>query len=315
MVETNLNKISGWIILDKQSGVTSRQLVSKISKTLKINKIGHGGTLDPLATGILPIAIGEATKLISFVQNKKKKYSFTIKWGEATDTDDIQGKIIETSDFRPNKEEIQNALFSFIGRIFQKPPNFSAIKVNGKRSYDLARKNISIIHKPRPIEVYAFKLKKIVNIDFADFEIICGKGTYVRSIVRDLSEKLNTRGHVTKLRRHVVGNFSEKDTIFIDFFEEIIHSPSFLKKIKPIENVLDDIPALFLTEAEEIKFRQGQKISLNSLKFRDLFVKTYPNYQKFERIYTVSNNKLVALIEIDDGLVKPKRVINYQKER
>ena len=315
MVEKNLNKISGWIILDKQSGVTSRQLVSKISKTLKIKKIGHGGTLDPLATGILPIALGEATKLISFVQNKKKKYSFTIKWGEATDTDDIEGKIVKKSDFRPNKEEIQNALFSFIGKINQKPPNFSAIKVNGKRSYNLARKNIPIIHKSRPIEVHAFKLKKIVNIDFAEFEVICGKGTYVRSLVRDLSEKLNTRGHVTKLRRHVVGNFNEKDTIFIDFFKEIIHSPTFLKKIKPIEKVLDDIPALFLTETEEIKLRQGQKISLNSLKFRDNFIKTYPNYQKFERVCTVSNNKLVALIEIDDGLVKPKRVINYQKER
>ena len=311
MVETNLNKISGWIILDKQSGVTSRQLVSKISKTLKIKKIGHGGTLDPLATGILPIALGEATKLISFVQNKKKKYSFTIKWGEATDTDDTEGKIVKKSDFRPNKEEIQNALFSFIGKINQKPPNFSAIKVNGKRSYNLARKNISIIHKPRLIEVYEFKLKKIVNIDFAEFEVICGKGTYVRSLVRDLSEKLNTRGHVTKLRRHVVGNFNEKDTIFIDFFKEIIHSPTFLKKIKPIEKVLDDIPALFLTETEAMKLRQGQKIRLNSLKFNNNFITEYPDYQKFEKIYTVSDKKIVALIEIDDGLVKPKRIINY----
>ena len=143
MDKTNFNKISGWIILDKQSGVTSRQLVSKISKTLKITKIGHGGTLDPSATGILPIALGEATKFISFIQNKKKKYSFTIKWGEATNTDDIEGNIIEKSDIRPNKEEIQNALFSFIGKINQKPPIFSAIKVNGKRSYNLARKDVS----------------------------------------------------------------------------------------------------------------------------------------------------------------------------
>ncbi len=311
MVKTNYKKISGWIILDKQTGVTSRQLVSKIAKSLEINKIGHGGTLDPLATGILPIAIGEATKLISFVQNKKKKYSFTIKWGEATDTDDIEGNIIEKSDFRPNKEDIQNALFSFTGKINQRPPIFSAIKVKGKRSYNLARKNVSIIHKPRLIEVYAFKLKKIVNIDFAEFEVICGKGTYIRSLVRDLSEKLNTKGHVTKLRRHVVGNFNEKDTIFIDFFEEIIHSPSFLKKIKPIEKVLDDIPALFLTETEAIKLRLGQKIRLDSLKFKGNFIKSYPDYQTFERVYTVSNNQLVALIEIDDGLVKPKRVINY----
>ena len=311
MVNTNLNKINGWIILDKQSGVTSRQLVSKISKILNINKIGHGGTLDPLATGILPIALGEATKLISFIQNKKKKYSFTIKWGEATDTDDIEGNVIEKSDFRPNKKEITNALFSFVGKINQKPPIFSAIKLNGKRSYNLARKNISILHKPRPIEVYTFKLKKIVNIDYAEFEVICGKGTYVRSLVRDLSEKLNTRGHVTTLRRHVVGNFNEKDTIFIDFFKEIIHSPTFLKEIKPIEEVLDDIPALFLTETEATKLRLGQKIRLDSLKFKGNFFKEYPNYQNFERVYTVSNNKIVALIEISSGLIKPKRVINY----
>ena len=264
-----------------------------------------------MATGILPIALGEATKLISFVQNKKKKYSFTVKWGEATDTDDIEGNIIEKSDVRPNKEEIQNALFSFIGKINQKPPIFSAIKINGKRSYNLARKNIPIIHKPRPIEVYTLKLKKIINLDFAEFEVCCGKGTYVRSLVRDLSEKLNTKGHVTKLRRHLVGNFNEKDTFFIDFFEEIIHSPTFLKKIKPIEKVLDDIPALFLTETEAIKIRHGQKINFDTLKFKDDFIKAYPNYQKFERVYTLSKNKIVALIDIDDGLVKPKRVINY----
>ena len=311
MVKKNLNNISGWIILDKQRGITSRQLVSKISKTLKIKKIGHGGTLDPMATGILPIALGEATKLISFVQNKKKKYSFTVKWGEATDTDDIEGNIIEKSDVRPNKEEIQNALFSFIGKINQKPPIFSAIKINGKRSYNLARKNIPIIHKPRPIEVYTLKLKKIINLDFAEFEVCCGKGTYVRSLVRDLSEKLNTKGHVTKLRRHLVGNFNEKDTFFIDFFEEIIHSPTFLKKIKPIEKVLDDIPALFLTETEARKLGLGQKIELESLKFKTDFLKAYPNYQNFERICTISKNKLIALIEIDNGLVKPKRVINH----
>ena len=311
MTKKNSNKISGWIILDKQSGITSRQAISKISKIFKFNKVGHGGTLDPLATGVLPIAVGEATKLISFIQNKKKKYSFTIKWGEATDTDDSEGKIINKSNSRPNKEEIQNALISFIGKIQQTPPNFSAIKIDGERSYNLARKNISIRHKPRQIKVHEFTLKKIININSAEFEVICGKGTYIRSLARDLAEKLNTKGHVIKLRRHFVGNFNEKDKIFIDFSEEIIHSPSFLKKIIPIEKVLDDIPALFLTETEAMKLRQGQKIRLNSFKFNNNFISEYPNYQKFERVYTITNKKLVALIEIDDGLVKPKRIINY----
>ena len=311
MTKKNSNKISGWIILDKKSGITSRQAISKISKIFNFNKIGHGGTLDPLASGVLPIAVGEATKLISFVHNKKKKYSFTIKWGEATDTDDSEGKIIKKSNSRPNKEEIQNALVSFIGKIQQTPPNFSAIKIDGERSYNLARKNISVRHIPRQIEVHEFTLKKILNIDSAEFEVICGKGTYIRSLARDLAKKLNTKGHVIKLRRHFVGNFDEKDKISIDFSKEIIHSPSILKKIIPIEKVLDDIPALFLTETEAIKLRQGQKITLNSLNFKKHFIKEHPNYQEFETVYTVNDKKLVALIEIDDGLVKPKRIINY----
>ena len=311
MIKKNSNKISGWIILDKKSGITSRQAISKISKIFKFNKIGHGGTLDPLATGVLPIAVGEATKLISFIQNKKKKYSFTIRWGEATDTDDSEGKIIKKSNSRPNKEEIQNALISFIGKIQQIPPNFSAIKIDGERSYNLARKNISVRHKPRQIEVREFTLKKILNIDTAEFEVICGKGTYIRSLARDLAEKLNTKGHIIKLRRHFVGNFNEKDKIFIDFSEEIIHSPTFLEKIIPIEKVLDDIPALFLTKTEAMKLRQGQKIRLNSLNFKKNFIKEHPNYQEFETVYTVNDKKLVALIEIHDGLVKPKRIINY----
>ena len=209
------------------------------------------------------------------------------------------------------KEEIQNALASFTGKICQIPPNFSAIKIAGERSYNLARKNILVKHKPRQIEVYEFNLRKIINIDTAEFEVTSGKGTYIRALARDLAEKLNTKGHVIKLRRHFVGNFNEKDKIFIDFSEEIIHSPSLLKKIIPIEKVLDDIPALFLTETEAIKLKQGQKIRLNSFKFHKNFITDYPNYQKFERIFTLSNKKLIAVIEIDDGLVKPKRIINY----
>ena len=170
---------------------------------------------------------------------------------------------------------------------------------------------MSVDLKPRQIEIHKLSLKKVINSDLAEFEVICGKGTYIRSLARDIAIKLNTRGHVIKLRRHFVGNFSEKDTIFIDFFEEIIHSPTFLKKIKPIEKVLDDIPALFLTETEARKLGLGQKIELESLKFKTDFLKAYPNYQNFERICTISKNKLIALIEIDNGLVKPKRVINH----
>ena len=304
-------RINGWIIVDKQIGITSRQVVTRISKTLNIKKVGHGGTLDPLATGVLPIAIGEATKVISFIQDTKKKYSFIIKWGETTDTDDSQGKVLEKSESRPTQEEITNILKSFIGNIFQKPPIYSAIKINGQRSYRLARKNLEIEHVHRKVQIDTLILKKIINIDSAEFEVKCGKGTYVRSLARDVAEKLNTKGHIISLRRLSVGPFDEKDTIFIDFSREIIHSPSILYKILPIKTVLDDIPALVLNETEARRVQQGQKINLNSLEFIKQFEVKYPNYNEFEKICATKDEKLVALIKIDNGIIRPARIINF----
>ncbi len=306
-----VKKISGWVIVDKQIGITSRQIVTKISKTLNIKKVGHGGTLDPLATGVLPIAIGEATKVISFIQDKKKKYSFTIKWGETTETDDLEGEVIEKSEIRPTQDEIIRVLNYFIGKILQKPPLYSAIKINGQRSYKLARKKIEVNHKQRPVEIYDLTLKKIININSAEFEVICGKGTYVRSLARDIAEKLNTKGHVISLRRLSVGDFEEKDTIYIDFSQEIIHSPSVLYKILPTQSVLDDIPALVLNETEARRIQQGQKIQLNSLEFKNKFELKHPNYQDFEKIYAIRNKNIVALIKIDNGIIKPSRIINF----
>lgn len=307
-----INKsINGWIIVDKQIGITSRQVVTRISKTLNIKKVGHGGTLDPLATGVLPIAIGEATKVISFIQDTKKKYSFIIKWGESTDTDDSEGKFIEKSESRPTQKEITDILKSFIGNIFQKPPIYSAIKINGQRSYKLARKDIKIKHVHRKVQIYDLFLKRIININSAEFEVNCGKGTYVRSLARDIADKLNTKGHITSLRRLSVGPFDEKDTIFIDFFEEIIHSPSILYNILPIKTVLDDIPALVLNETEARRVQQGQKIHLNSVEFIKEFEVKYPNYNKFEKICATKDGKLVALIKIDNGIIRPARIINF----
>ena len=307
-----INKsINGWIIIDKQIGVTSRQIVTKISKALNIKKVGHGGTLDPLATGVLPIAIGEATKVISFIQNKKKRYSFIIKWGESTDTDDKEGEILEKSQYRPTQEEIKKTLTSFVGNIQQKPPIYSAIKINGQRSYKMARKNIEINHKYRPIKIYGLILRNIINNDSAEFEVKCGKGTYVRSLARDLAEKLNTKGHIISLRRLSVGSFEEKDSIFIDFYKEIIHSPSILNKILPVETVLDDIPALFLNEIETRRVQQGQKIHLKSLQFIKEFEVNYPNYNEFEKICAIKDKNLIALIKIEDGIIRPSRIINF----
>ena len=305
-----IKKINGWIILDKQIGISSRTAVTKISRILKIKKVGHGGTLDPLASGVLPIALGEATKVISFIQDKQKYYSFTIKWGETTETDDLEGAVLERSEVRPNIKQINSIIPSFIGEILQKPPIYSAIKVNGQRSYKLARKNIEVKHEYRKIEIYDLILKKIVNRDKAEFEVKCGKGTYVRSLAKDLAEKLHTKGHVIQLRRLSVGNFEEKDTILIDFTKEIIHNPAILNKILPLRTVLDDIPALVLNETEARQIKQGQKIELNSLENIDHFLKKNPNYNKFEKIYAVENYDLIALITIYEGIVKPARIIN-----
>jgi tRNA pseudouridine55 synthase len=309
-MEIFIKKINGWIILDKQIGISSRTAVTKISRILKTKKVGHGGTLDPLASGVLPIAVGEATKVISFIQDKKKSYSFTIKWGETTETDDLEGAVLERSDVRPNIKQINSVIPSFIGQILQKPPIYSAIKVNGQRSYKLARKNIEVNHKFRKVEIYDLILKKIINLDKAEFEVKCGKGTYVRSLAKDLAEKLHTKGHVIQLRRLSVGNFEEKDTILIDFTKEIIHSPMIFNKILPIETVLDDIPALVLNKTEARQIKQGQKLELNSLENIDHFLKKNPNYNKFEKIYAVENNDPIALITIYEGIVKPARIIN-----
>ena len=305
-----IKKINGWIILDKQIGISSRTAVTKISRILKIKKVGHGGTLDPLASGVLPIALGEATKVISFIQDKQKCYSFTIKWGETTETDDLEGAVLERSEVRPNIKQINSIIPSFIGEILQKPPIYSAIKVNGQRSYKLARKNIEVNHEFRKVEIYDLILKKIINLDKAEFEVKCGKGTYVRSLAKDLAEKLHTKGHVIQLRRLSVGNFEEKDTILIDFTKEIIHSPMIFNKILPIEAVLDDIPALVLNKTEARQIKQGQKLELNSLENIDHFLKKNPNYNKFEKIYAVENNDPIALITIYEGIVKPARIIN-----
>ncbi len=311
-MRANINKkINGWIIVDKQIGITSRQVVTKISKTLNIKKVGHGGTLDPLATGVLPIAIGEATKVISFIQDQKKRYSFKIKWGESTETDDMEGEILEKSEYRPTRQEIIKTLGCFVGNILQKPPIYSAIKINGQRSYKLARKNIKIEHKHRTVKIYDLILKNIININSAEFEVKCGKGTYVRSLARDIAEKLNTKGHIISLRRLSVGSFEEKDTIVIDFSKEIIHSPSILNKILPVKTVLDDIPALFLNEVETRRVQQGQKIQLNSLQYIKEFELKHPNYNEFDQIWAIKDENLIALIKIKDGIMRPSRVINF----
>ena len=209
--------ISGWLALDKPIGLTSTQALGKARRFLDAAKAGHGGTLDPLATGILPIAFGEATKTVSFAMDAEKTYRFDVLWGAATATDDLEGEIIARSDVRPGPTEIDDALAGFIGHIEQIPPKFSAIKVNGQRAYDLARANQEVELKSRTVRVDRFERADVdLGPDQARFEVDCGKGTYIRALVRDLALALGTYGHITALRRTRCGPFEEKVAISLD---------------------------------------------------------------------------------------------------
>ncbi|WP_265030712.1 tRNA pseudouridine(55) synthase TruB [Wolbachia endosymbiont (group B) of Athalia cordata] len=209
--------VNGWLNLDKPTGMSSAQAVTQIKRIFGIKKAGHLGTLDPLASGILPIALGEATKTIPYLSCDLKAYNFTIKWGKQTTTDDLGGDIIRTSDIKPEYNQINCAIKDFIGEITQTPPQFSAVKIKGARAYKLARSGQKVNIKPRQVKIHELKLIFLDTINnSADFSMICGSGVYVRSIARDLGIELNCFGHITQLRRTMVGNFKEDESVTIE---------------------------------------------------------------------------------------------------
>ena len=256
-------KIDGWVNLYKPSGIGSTKALSIVKRSLNAAKAGHAGTLDPMAEGILPIALGEATKTIPYIQDSDKVYSFTVKWGEQTDTEDAEGEVIATSEHRPTEKEIIDVLPSFTGRIEQIPPRYSAIKIQGQRAYDLAREGVEIEMKSRIVDIHSLECTK-VNGDSAEFITCCGKGTYIRSLGRDIALELGTVGHITVLKRERVGCMCAPDAISLDFFQENSDKDALLTCLQPVETVLDDIPALPLKEDEAVKIRQGQKLVLSS---------------------------------------------------
>ena len=242
--------IHGWIIIDKPGGLSSNAVVGRVRRLTGAAKVGHAGTLDPMATGVLPMALGEATKIVSYLMDGAKAYRFTVRWGEQRDTDDAEGEVVATSDARPAKEQILVVLGNFIGDIEQVPPVFSAIKIEGKRAYALARADQAPEMKPRTIHIEDLKLLSVVDADHAEFEAVSGKGAYMRSLARDLGTALGTVGHIAQLRRIAVGPFDEKQAISLDKLESLRHSAPLLEHLLPVETVLDDIPALALTETE-----------------------------------------------------------------
>ena len=303
-------KINGWLFVDKPEGISSRKVVDLISNSLSIKKVGHAGTLDPMASGLLPIAIGEATKAIGAIQQFKKHYKFIIKWGEKTSTDDKMGSIISSTEIRPKLNNIHESVKKFIGKIEQTPPNYSALKINGKRAYKLARNNENFSLKPRTVFIETFKIKKYIDKDHCSFECICSKGTYIRALGRDLGEAMNCFGHLYELRRTHIGNFSNKYAILLDLSKKLIHSSAILKYILPIEKVLESLPFINLTKKQEIAIRNGQKICLDELIIDDrknffLIAKSRENY-----MICKNKNKLICFFKIEDNFVKPTRVFN-----
>ncbi len=299
-------KIDGWVILDKAFGMTSTAAVGAVRRIFDANKAGHAGTLDPLASGVLPIALGEATKTLPYVVDTEKSYQFTLKWGEATTTDDREGEITDRSDARPSEAEIIAGLIDFIGEIEQVPPAFSAIKVNGERAYDMARRGDTVKLAARRIWIKRFELMEMRDADQAVFSVISGKGTYMRSLARDLALRVGTVGHIAELRRTTVGKFAVEDAISLDELDTIGQSQLASEALLPVETPLDDIPALALTEQEAARLRNGQAVSL----LRKLDLERISAFDDGETVLATTSGRPVALTKYSAGEVRPVRVLN-----
>jgi len=305
------NDISGWINLDKPAGISSNDALSVIKKALNFPKIGHAGTLDPLASGVLPIALGEGTKLVPYMMDDDKTYIFTVTWGEQRATDDAEGDIIATSSVRPTAEQIKSALPEFTGTINQIPPAFSAIKVDGKRAYDLARAGEEVDLKPRPVQIYELELTE-TTADTATFRCVCGKGTYVRSLARDLAEKLGTKGYISRLIRDQVGPFFGKNAISLDFFRETSDKATLESIVLPVEAVLDDVPVVPLTDSEATRIGNGNKITLIARPDVERLVKAglNPAARMLELALLAHRGKPLAIAEVEGTEIQPVRVFN-----
>jgi tRNA pseudouridine55 synthase len=297
--------VHGWVVLDKPIGMTSTQAVAVVKRLFNAKRAGHAGTLDPLASGGLPIALGEATKTVPFVMDGRKRYRFTVCWGEERDTDDTEGQIVKTSDLRPTAEAISALLPRFTGLIEQVPPQYSAIKVQGERAYDLARDGEKVELAPRPVEIHCLSLVEQIDSNRSVFDAECGKGTYVRALARDIGRILGCFGHICELRRTLVGPFTESDMIPLAELEALCNRAasgegSLADALLPVETALDDIPALAVTRADAARLHRGQAVLLRG---RDA-----PNSSG--TVYVTVAGRLLALAELGNGELIPKRVFN-----
>jgi tRNA pseudouridine55 synthase len=298
--------LDGWLIIDKPAGVTSTDVVNRVRKIFDAQKAGHGGTLDPLATGLLPVALGAATKTVPYVMDGTKLYRFTLRFGEARDTDDADGQVIATSDVRPDDAAIRDALPPFRGEIMQIPPIFSAIKVAGERAYDMAREGRPPVLEPRPARVDRFELIERPDADTAVFEVASGKGVYMRSLARDLAKACGSVGHIVALRRLRVGPFLEQHAIPLDKLREPDDTaPASPDLLLPVATALADIPALALTEQQAADLRHGQAISLVALMGR-IPASADPDGGL---VRAMAGGRVIGLCRLEDGLLKSDRIL------
>lgn len=298
--------LDGWLIIDKPPGLTSTDVVNRVRRIFDAQKAGHGGTLDPLATGVLPIALGAATKTVPYVMDGTKLYRFTLRFGEARDTDDADGEVTATSDARPSDEQIRAALPPFRGNIMQVPPVFSAVKVAGERAYDMAREGRAPVLEPRPARVDRFELVERPDADHAVFEVASGKGVYMRSLARDLAQACGTLGHIAVLRRLRVGPFTEQQAIPLDKLRAAGDTaPASPDLLLPVATALADIPALALTEAEAGDLQHGQALSLVALMGR--IPRTADPSGGLAR--AMAGSRVIGLCRLEDGLLKPERML------
>ena len=294
--------VHGWLVLDKPVGMTSTHAVSVVKRLFQARRVGHAGTLDPLASGCLPIALGEATKTVPFVMEGRKVYEFTVRWGEERDTDDAEGQVVATSTARPAPEAIRVLLPRFTGKISQVPPRFSAVKVEGERAYDLAREGEVVELAARPVEIHRLELVATPDPDRALLLAECGKGTYVRSLARDLGRLLGCFGHVSALRRTAVGPFRVAYAIGLDRLAASAAEggSAFACVLQPVAAGLQGLPALAVSRADAARLARGQTVLLRG---RDAPLMT-------GLVAVSTHGSLVALAEVAQGELRPRRVFS-----
>jgi len=305
--------VHGWVVIDKPVGITSTQAVAIVRRVFDAKKAGHAGTLDPMASGVLAVALGEATKTVPFAMDAEKTYVFTARWGEARNSDDAEGDVIATCPARPSKADLERVLPRFIGNIDQVPPAFSAVKVEGERAYDLARDGEVLRLEPRKVTIHDVRLLDQQDKDHARFEMRCGKGTYVRAWVRDVAGATGTLGHVAELRRTRIGPFSVAEAIPLEKLKAIGHSPAAFEHLRPISTALDGIPALAVTGSDAVRLRSGNPILIRAGLFAR--IKNERNadddFQGLTVYLSSQQGEPIALAQLAGGELRPFRVFNF----